>query len=79
MKRVPWLVRGDFNEIVGHHEKLGGNQRPESQLDAFRSMLDNCHVQDLGFTGSVCTWCNGRVGSQRISERLDYFEASKEW
>lgn len=28
----PWLVRGDFNEIMKHEEKHGGHQRPEHQM-----------------------------------------------
>lgn len=79
MVYLGWLVGGDFNEIVALSEKSRGNQRPEQQMDGFRLMLDECHLQDLDFEGNKFTWCNGREGSQCISERLDRFVANKNW
>lgn len=39
---VPWLICGNFNEIVCANEKLGGNQR--SQLYAFKEVLNFCSL-----------------------------------
>ena len=33
---LPWLVIGDFNEILSNQNKLGGALRSEAQLDSFR-------------------------------------------
>lgn len=46
----PWLVGGDFNDVVQHTEKWGGNQRSERQFHMFRDTLDHCQLADLGFT-----------------------------
>jgi hypothetical protein len=32
---LPWVVLGDFSEIVFSHEKEGGNQRPQRLMQAF--------------------------------------------
>ncbi|KAF5449841.1 hypothetical protein F2P56_030246 [Juglans regia] len=69
----PWLVGGDFNEVLYLHEKRGGRPWPYAQLENFRAVMEDCALQDLGFQGPRFTWCNGRTGIQRISERLDRF------
>ncbi|XP_042944540.1 uncharacterized protein LOC122278417 [Carya illinoinensis] len=66
-----WLCFGDFNEILYHHEKVGAASRPNSQMDAFRSMVDRCGLSDLGYEGSKYTWSNNREGIQFTKERLD--------
>ena len=32
---LPWVVMGDFNEIIFAKENLGGNLRPEWQMNQF--------------------------------------------
>ncbi|XP_075633575.1 uncharacterized protein LOC142606051 [Castanea sativa] len=46
------------------------------QMLAFRNALDACDLQDLGFSGSNYTWCNGEFGSQRTLIRLDRMVAN---
>lgn len=70
---------GDFNEIIKHEEKHGGNLRLEHQLQLFHNLLDCCQLQDLRYDGNIFTWCNGREGCSSINERLDRFVANKEW
>lgn len=74
-----WLVGVDFNELLSNEEKWRGNPRPENQMRSFRNTLDECHLQDLGFSGNPFTWNNGREDDENISERLDRFVANKEW
>lgn len=38
---IPWLVAGDFNEILYSHEKEGGNLRPVKMMEDFREVLTN--------------------------------------
>ena len=53
---VPWLCRGDFNELLKSHEKLGGRLRPYGQMQKFREVLNECGLFDLGFEGNKFTW-----------------------
>jgi len=48
---LPWLVAGDFNEILLSHEKLGGALRSESAMRDFREVVDDCGFMDLGYIG----------------------------
>jgi hypothetical protein len=63
---LPWMIFGGFNEIMFSHEKEGGKQRPQNVMQAFRDVLSNCNLNDLGFVGEQFTWRRGR-----IRERLD--------
>ena len=48
---MPWLVLGDFNEILYNHEKDGGRPRTQRQLQAFHDALSACQLSDLGLKG----------------------------
>jgi hypothetical protein len=58
---LPWLVLGDFNEILFSHEKEGGNPRPQHMMQAFRDSLDDCGLVDLGYSGELFPWKRGRM------------------
>jgi hypothetical protein len=62
----PWLVLGDFNEIMQLEEKWGGQDRSVAQMTAFREALSDCLLQDLGIkvrilhglmVGKMLVWC----------------------
>jgi hypothetical protein len=63
---LPWALIGDFNEILYSFEKEGGNPRPETYMQAFRDVLNDCNLEDMGYSGDIFTWRRGR-----IRERLD--------
>ncbi|GMI65482.1 hypothetical protein HRI_000217500 [Hibiscus trionum] len=71
MNDLPWLVMGDFNEILYSFEKEGGLLRNERQMEGFRNALSDCSLEDLGYTGCWFTWEKGRMASTTIRERLD--------
>lgn len=47
---LPWLVSGDFNEILYSFEKKGGLTRSKSRMEEFRMVLESCRLSDIGFT-----------------------------
>ncbi|KAL2935332.1 Cytoplasmic protein NCK2 [Bienertia sinuspersici] len=51
MNSLPWLVIGDFNQIIYNSEKSGGVDRADRELNDFREALDDCALRDIGFTG----------------------------
>ena len=66
---MPWIVFGDFNEIMWSNEKSGWLDRNANQMADFRDCLNRCELVDLGFIGQKFTWCNGRGGEQRTKDR----------
>ncbi|GMI81726.1 hypothetical protein HRI_001841900 [Hibiscus trionum] len=76
---IPWLVIGDFNELLFSHEKRGGRLRSARQMDDFREALNECSLEDIGFQGQWFTWEWGRLQSNNIRERLDRGVANQLW
>ena len=55
-RKGPWLLCGDFNEILKPEEKIGGPARePWSMMD-FNLMTKVCRLQDLPYSGNNMTW-----------------------
>ncbi|XP_073025066.1 uncharacterized protein [Primulina eburnea] len=79
LRMMPWLVGGDFNEICFDSEKLGGNRRAPTQMQAFRDILDIYDLQDLHCHGEFFTWVNRRVSNNLIFERLDRYVGDLNW
>ena len=71
---MPWVIIGDFNEILFSHEKEGGNPRPQGYMQAFRDVLSDCELYDLGFSGDPFTWKRGCIRA-----RLDRVVANTAW
>ncbi|PON75419.1 Endonuclease/exonuclease/phosphatase [Trema orientale] len=46
---IPWLIRGDFNEILEWNEKVGGRYRSWTEIQKFCDTLEECGPEDLGF------------------------------
>ena len=76
---MPWVVYGDFNEILHPNGKLGWRERDANQIRNFRDVLSRCGLVDLGFVGQKYTWCNGRHGEHRTLLRLDRMVANEAW
>ena len=53
---IPWLVLGDFNEVLhaNEHDRVGN--RSEAQMDAFRDALDTCGLSDIGYISTDWTF-----------------------
>lgn len=78
--KTPWLMSGDFNEVLLQCEKEGGEARSQACMDRFRSALEDCEMVDLGYPGDAFTWRNNNHSSVRyIRERLDRAAVNTEW
>ncbi|BFG35444.1 hypothetical protein CerSpe_217180 [Prunus speciosa] len=69
---LPWLLVGDFNDILSVDEKLGGASSGRSK--GFKDWVDRHEMLDLGFTGPKFTWTN-----KRVLERLDRAISNVKW
>ncbi|KAK9930542.1 hypothetical protein M0R45_027578 [Rubus argutus] len=75
----PLLILGDFNSILGAHEKSGGNLPRCVSCDEFQAMVDTCGLILLDLKGSPFTWTNGRGLSSHIEMLLDRCFCSLPW
>ncbi|KAA3487155.1 reverse transcriptase [Gossypium australe] len=75
----PWLVAGDFNEIMYSFEKRGGVPRDHRRMEAFRDTLEECQLLDVGYSGAWFTWERGNLPETNIRERLDRGVANDKW
>ncbi|KAA3477308.1 reverse transcriptase [Gossypium australe] len=75
----PWLVAGDFNEILYFFEKIGGIPRDQKRMEAFRDTLEDCQLTDIGYSGVRYIWERGNLPETNIRERLDRGVANEEW
>jgi hypothetical protein len=53
---LPWLLIGDFTEVLHRSEHMGVNERSYSQMAGFRDAVDVYSVQDLGYKGVPWTY-----------------------
>ena len=79
LHNLPWLMVGDFNEVLSGEDKFGGNHINLNRALEFKSCLDSCNFVDLGFAGPKYTWTNKRQLSDLILERLDRCFANLRW
>ena len=75
----PWLMLGDFIEVLSGEEKFGGNPINLNRALEFKECLDNCNFLDLGFAGPKYTWTNKRPVSSLILERIDRCFGNPSW
>jgi hypothetical protein len=76
---LPWVMVGDFNDILSSEEKWGGNKPSASRMAEFHACLNSCSLIDLGFSGPKYTWTNSQDVSSLIMQRLDRALANPEW
>ncbi|CAM8887236.1 unnamed protein product [Rhodiola kirilowii] len=75
----PWIVAGDFNEVLFGWEVKGNVLRGEWQMRKFRDVLQDCNLIDLSFKGLQFTYSNRRKGRMETKARLDRAVANQMW
>ena len=75
----PWLLMGDFNEILHPNEYWGSDAHPYHQIAEFQHAIDDCCLMNFGFEGPRFTWCNNRFQGNLVYERLDRGLCNQEW
>ncbi|KAI9124763.1 hypothetical protein K1719_004090 [Acacia pycnantha] len=68
---APWLVVGDFNDIMVASERAGGVGVCYSRVRNFQQRIQACQLSDLGFQGPRFTWRGPRLAScSRLYESI---------
>lgn len=56
----PWIVGGDFNDILSSIEKFGGCPINNTRADLLLNYFNYCNLIELGYRCSKYTWTNKR-------------------
>lgn len=71
LQNLPWLVVGDFNEILHPDETSNANISSTTRgMRCFGDLLSDTRLFDLHWTGPKFTWLNSRP-SDPIGKKLD--------
>ncbi|XP_019165702.1 PREDICTED: uncharacterized protein LOC109161665 [Ipomoea nil] len=76
---LPWVMIGDFNDLLFQSEKRGGNPHPERLLHGFDETIEECGLAQMHMMGYPFTWEKGKCTPNWIEERLDKVLASQSW
>ena len=76
---LPWVILGDFNELLAHNEKRGRHAHPFTLISNFRKAITDCGLKDLGFVGHPFTWEKWCGTNRWVEERLDRALANEAW
>jgi len=75
----PWMFIGDFNSIMGAHEKIGGRLPLHIACIDFSSWTSLHSLIHLDTSGAKYTWINKREGGAFITQRLDRTICNESW
>ncbi|KAL0283712.1 UNVERIFIED_CONTAM: hypothetical protein Sangu_2871500 [Sesamum angustifolium] len=67
----PWLVLGDFNDVIDDSEINGRAADTTASMTEFRNCIMETCLIHLPFTGCPYTWHNCSEGSRSLWKRLD--------
>lgn len=76
---LPWIIAGDFNDVLMGEDKFGGSPININRALRFQECLDSCGMIDIGFSGAQFTWSNQRPVTHLIQERIDRVFVNAEW
>ncbi|XP_019154282.1 PREDICTED: uncharacterized protein LOC109150753 [Ipomoea nil] len=76
---LPWVVVGDFNDLLYQHEKRGGNPHPVGLLRGFGDTVHNCGLVQLPMRCHQFTWEKGKGTERWLEERLDKVLVTEQW
>ena len=75
----PWVVMGDFNEVLLQSEHDGVGNRSQAQMDSVRAALATCGLTDIGYQGRNWTFEKKVAGGTHTRVRLDRCVANMAW
>ncbi|XP_026459010.1 uncharacterized protein LOC113359627 [Papaver somniferum] len=76
---IPWVVLGDFNEILAPHERIGGTSGGNSSSKDFLECISMSQLLELPYSGDFFTRSNKQIGQGRIVSKIDRVLVNIEW
>ncbi|KAL9225926.1 hypothetical protein vseg_001800 [Gypsophila vaccaria] len=74
----PWLVVGDFNNILYPNERLGAPVHL-FELTAFQQCVLDCNLKDMKAVGRLFTWTNKQEGLKKVMTKIDRVMINDDW
>ncbi|GLT59335.1 hypothetical protein SLA2020_321600 [Shorea laevis] len=71
---LPWLIGGDFNDLLSSNEKIGGAPQLEWMLRGFQEVINDCDLTEIPMVRGRFTWRRGRT-----EEKLDRCLVTTAW
>ncbi|XP_019175849.1 PREDICTED: uncharacterized protein LOC109171175 [Ipomoea nil] len=68
---LPWVVLGDFNDLLAQSEKRGRLPHPNGLIEGFSEALEDCGLLSLPMIGYPYIWERGKGTVDWVEERLD--------
>ncbi|XP_026384155.1 uncharacterized protein LOC113279699 [Papaver somniferum] len=75
----PWLVIGDFNDVLSIEEKKGGRSQLKIAMLECNNCIQSCGLIQAPKSGLEFSWCNNRAGDKRNVCNLDRAFYNVKW
>ncbi|XP_075092462.1 uncharacterized protein LOC142172690 [Nicotiana tabacum] len=75
----PWLVAGDFNDVLYTSDRLSCNPVSFAETQYFSSCLQQTALSELPWHGEYYTWTNKQPGVDKVISRIDRVFGIYEW
>uniref|UniRef100_A0A803PTE5 Reverse transcriptase domain-containing protein n=1 Tax=Cannabis sativa TaxID=3483 RepID=A0A803PTE5_CANSA len=74
----PWVVFGDFKDILYKEERIGDKARIGTST-AFLDCVNDCQISNVKSSGCFFTWSNKQHASDRIYFKIHRLLANQSW
>lgn len=80
MHDYPWIVGGDFNEVLRSNERIGpGAKTRWARMEEFGNCINSSNLIELESINGNTSWNNGRMGGGRVISKLHRRFVNQEW
>ncbi|KAF9623735.1 hypothetical protein IFM89_004816 [Coptis chinensis] len=74
-----WAIVGDFNIVTSSTERKGGGILCFAAVTEFNSFIHSNALVDSTTMGFKYSWCNKRIGAQRMYQKIDKILVNQQW